>query len=270
MCWLPRWGALPSLLLLRAGQRLRIFAPELGGKVERSAWSQSKRGHPAPGSRVPGRWQAGRCGLCCRGWLWPLSGGSAEISIPPAAVCFKKAKPSNNGWVCIARFLGGRRPDAEKLALEFWPGLVGRVAQGTAEGWSGFERFGAGSSWAGRATAWLVAAPGGRYPADVATARTLGCPEGSVPLTACAKKATGVSSCRTCLGHPRVARGGHGWRVAPVGTQPGTGRQQAELAGRLLLEQISGGKCPLQVFCRNFSLGWAGGGFLSRMGATAW
>lgn len=26
-------------------------------------------------------------------------------------------------------------------------------------------------------------------------------------LTACAKKATGVSSCRTCLGHPRVARG---------------------------------------------------------------
>lgn len=108
MRWLPRWGALPSLLLLRAGQGLRIFAPELGGKVERSARSQSKRGHPALGSRVPGRRQAGHCGLCRRGRLCPLSGGSAEISIPPTTVRFKKAKTSNYGWVSIARFLAGR------------------------------------------------------------------------------------------------------------------------------------------------------------------
>lgn len=43
------------------------------------------------------------------------------------------------GFYC--QVFGRERPDAEKLALEFWPGLVGRVAQGTAEGWSGFERF---------------------------------------------------------------------------------------------------------------------------------
>lgn len=126
---LPGWGALPSLLPLQAGKELGIFPPEFGGEVARSAHIRSKRGHPAlgrGGSRVPCGPQAG-CGGC---WLWLLSGGLTDISIPPVLVCFKKAKPSCNNRVPIAGVLAGRGQILKNLPLRCGQGLLQRLPGG--------------------------------------------------------------------------------------------------------------------------------------------